>query len=366
MLFYLSYFSERFFPLNVFKYVTFRSLGAAVTAFLLTLLIGPMVIRMLRRLKLGQPIRQKEEVHQLAELHGAKAGTPTMGGMMILLTVTISSLLWVELSNSFLWLTLTAMLLMGLLGFWDDFKKIRKKESGGISSRNKFIWQILIAAGVGVFLLLNPATMERALELQVPFLKEPVVSDLGWLALFFIILVIVGSSNAVNLTDGLDGLAVGCTTSVACVYAVFSYLAGHSKTASYLFLPYVPGAGELAVFCAALAGASLGFLWFNCHPARVFMGDTGSLAIGGSLAVVAVCIKQELLLALVGGVFVMEALSVILQVASFKLTGKRIFAMSPLHHHFELRGWSETAVVVRFWILGLVFALLGLAMLKLR
>jgi phospho-N-acetylmuramoyl-pentapeptide-transferase len=366
VLFYLSQWSEWFSPLNVFQYVTFRAMGAAVTSLLLTLAFGPTVIQMLRRLKFGQPIRDKEEAHKLAELHGGKTGTPTMGGLMILITVIFSSLLWGKPHNVYLWMTLIPMALFGCLGFLDDWKKISQKKFDGITSRQKLIGQMIIGVGVSLFFFLHPLTMDHAMQLQVPFLKEPLIANMGWFALFFMLLVIVGSSNAVNLTDGLDGLAAGCVLTVSSVYAIFAYLTGNAKTANYLLLPFIPGAAELTVFCAALAGAALGFLWFNCHPARVFMGDTGSLAIGGALGVVAITVKQELLLALVGGVFVMEAMSVILQIASFKLTGKRIFAMSPLHHHFELRGWSETTVVVRFWILSIVFALLGLATLKLR
>lgn len=366
MLFYLSQLSDLFSPLNVFQYVTFRSMGAALTAFLLTLLSGPAVIQMLKKLKFGQPIRDEKEAKKLANLHGGKEGTPTMGGLMVLITVILSTLLWSKPHNPYVWATLVPMALFGLIGFLDDFKKITQKKFHGISSRQKLIGQVLIGLGVAIFLLMTPETMERALQLQVPFLKDPLIYNMGWFAIFFILLIIVGSSNAVNLTDGLDGLAAGCILTVSGVYAVFTYLTGNVKAANYLLLPFIPGAGELTIFCAALAGASLGFLWFNCHPARVFMGDTGSLAIGGALGVVAIIIKQELLLAIVGGVFVLEALSVILQVTSFKLTGKRVFAMSPLHHHFELRGWSETTVVVRFWILSIVFALLGLATLKLR
>lgn len=365
MLYYLSELSHYFGPLRIFEYVTFRCISAALTAFLMTLWLAPVAIRMLTRLKLGQPIRGKEEVHLLADLHGSKRGTPTMGGMIVLLTLVISCLLWVKPNSIYLWIVLVPTLLLGLLGFIDDYQKVKKKKSDGISSKQKLLGQVLIALGVGAFLLLYPDTSEFAKTLQLPFLKD-VVLNLGWLALFFFILVISGSSNAVNLTDGLDGLAIGCTVSVAVVFGLFAYLSGNIEFSKYLLIPFIPGVSELAIFCAALTGSSMGFLWFNCHPAKVFMGDTGSLAIGGALAVVAICVNQELLLVVVGGVFVIEALSVILQVASFKTTGKRIFAMSPIHHHFELKGWSETAVVVRFWILSIMFALIGLATLKLR
>jgi phospho-N-acetylmuramoyl-pentapeptide-transferase len=365
MLYYLHHWEEWFGPLRVFSYVSFRGIGGALTAFLACLWLGPVVVRMLTRLKLGQPIRGREEVHQLADLHGGKRGTPTMGGVLIMLTGVGSALLWVRPDNVFLWVVLVPTLLLGLLGFADDYLKVRRKHSAGISSRQKLLGQMVVGALVGLFLLVYPETAADARNLHIPFVKLPVV-NLGWAAVFFFILVITGTSNAVNLTDGLDGLAAGCAVAVTSVLGVFAYLSDHAELTEYLLLPRTPGASELSVLCAVLAGAEIGFLWFNCHPARVFMGDTGSLALGGALAMIAICINQELLLVIIGGVFVLEALSVILQVASFKLTGRRIFAMSPLHHHFELKGWSESTVVVRFWILGLVCALLGLASLKLR
>lgn len=366
MLYYLHYFADHFGPLRVFEAQTFRAMAAAITAFVFTLWMGPKMIDILTRLKLGQPIRGKEEVHKLAELHGGKKGTPTMGGLLILVSLTLCCLLWANLSQLYLWIVLLPTLAFGALGFMDDFQKIRKKNSGGISSRQKLMGQLLIALTVGLVLIYHPETREHARSLQLPFLKSAVVDNLGPIALVFFALVTVGTSNAVNLTDGLDGLATGCSVSVVTVFAVLSYLSGNKVAAEYLLLPYAPGVGELAVFCAAMAGGCLGFLWYNCHPAKVFMGDTGSLAIGGAIALVSICVNQEFLLVIVGGVFVIEALSVILQVASFKLTGKRIFAMSPIHHHFELKGWNESTVVVRFWIAGLVFALIGLATLKLR
>ena len=368
MLYYLSLLSDWFGPLNVFQYVTFRTVGAALTSFGFCLWMGPSVIRGLHRLKLGQPLRRKEEVHQLADLHEKKQGTPTMGGVLILFALTLSCLLWGRPTNPYLWLALGSTLALGILGFCDDYAKVKKKTSGGLSGRQKLLVQGLVAAGVSGALLLMPQAREAALKLQIPFIREEFfLFNLPiWGALLFFVFIIVGSSNAVNLTDGLDGLASGCILTVAMVLGLFAYLSSHAKLASYLFLPRVPGGEELVIFCAALFGASLGFLWFNCHPAQVFMGDTGSLALGGAVAVVAICLNQELLLAVIGGVFVMEAVSVILQVLSFRLTGRRIFAMSPIHHHFELRGWSETAVVTRFWILSVVFALAGLASLKLR
>lgn len=352
--------------LNVFQYQTFRAVAAALTAFVLTLMFGNLVIRKLISLKIGQPIRTKEEVHRLHELHGAKAGTPTMGGVLILGTVGLASLLWARLDNPFVWAVVFSMVYLGGLGFVDDYLKVTKKKSAGISSRTKLVAQIVLGALLGLFFLSRPDLQDQAQQVYVPFLKEPLFTGIGALVVLFYAVVICGASNAVNLTDGLDGLATGCTVSVAFTYAILTYVAGNIKIATYLQIPFNVYTGELAIVCMALVGAAMGFLWFNCHPARVFMGDTGSLAIGGVLAVVAICCKQEALLVLVGGVFVLEALSVILQVASFKLTGRRIFAMSPIHHHFELKGWKENTVIVRFWILSMIFALLGLATLKLR
>lgn len=351
---------------NVFSYITFRSIFAAATAFLISIIFGNWVIRRLISLKFGQPIRTKEEVHQLFELHGAKKGTPTMGGLLIIGSILFSTLLWARPTNPFVWLVLFSALFLGGIGFYDDWLKVTKKSSAGISSRLKFGLQCLLALVFTAFFLSNPSLREIAQNLYVPFFKDPIITGMGALTFAFFLLVIVGTSNAVNLTDGLDGLAIGCTATVASAYAALSYLAGNSKAAAYLQIPFVPFSGELAVVCSALLGACLGFLWWNAHPARVFMGDTGSLAIGGLLGAVAICCKQEILLVIVGGVFVMEALSVILQVASFKLTGKRIIKMSPLHHHFELSGWKENTVIVRFWIMSVIFALLGLATLKLR
>ena len=351
---------------NVFQYITFRSLAAGITAFLLSLVFGNWVIRRLISLKVGQPIRSQEEVNRLHELHGAKAGTPTMGGVLLLGTVIASTLLWARPTNPLVWLSLFTVVYLGALGFVDDYLKVTKKSSDGISSRLKFSLQCVLAAMITAFFAIEPTFSEQASQLYVPFLKEPIVQLLGVFTFILYLLVIVGASNAVNLTDGLDGLAAGCSATVAFAFAVLAYAAGNIKIASYLQIPYVQFSGELSVVCFALFGASLGFLWWNCHPARMFMGDTGSLAIGGLLGVLAISCKQELLLAVMGGVFVLEAGSVILQVASFKLTGRRIFKMSPLHHHFELSGWKESTVIVRFWILSIIFGLLGLATLKLR
>jgi phospho-N-acetylmuramoyl-pentapeptide-transferase len=366
MMYFLHHLSDRFIGFNVFLYVTFRAIAAAVTAFLLTLVFGNFIIRRLIALKLGQPIRGAAEVHRLAELHGGKQGTPTMGGVMVIGSVFVSSLIWARLDNRFVWLVLFCMVYLGALGFADDYLKVTKKKSDGISGRIKLIFQIALALIVTAVFLNSPLLEVQARSLYVPFVKAPVIGNMGWFTFVFFLLVIVGSSNAVNLTDGLDGLAIGCTITVAFAYALLSYAAGNFRIAEYLQVPFYPFAGELTVVCSALVGAGLGFLWFNCFPAKVFMGDTGSLSIGGMIGVVAICCKQELLLTVVGGVFVIEAVSVILQVMSFKLTGKRIFVMSPLHHHFELTGWKENTVIVRFWILSIIFALLGLATLKLR
>ena len=352
--------------LNVFSYITFRAICAGITAFLISVLFGNFVIRKLISLKFGQPIRTAAEVHKLHELHGSKKGTPTMGGILLIGSIVISTLLWAKPENPFVWLVLFSAVFLGAIGFYDDWLKVTKKSSDGISSRLKFVLQCLLAGIFTLYFLTNPKLSATAQQLFIPFLKEPLLLGMGVLTFIFYLLVIVGTSNAVNLTDGLDGLATGCTATVAATYAVLVYVAGNIKTATYLQVPFVPYAGELAVLCVALLGACLGFLWWNAHPARVFMGDTGSLAIGGMLGAVAICCKQELLLVIVGGVFVMEAMSVILQVASFKTTGRRIFKMSPIHHHFELSGWKENTVIVRFWILSVLFALLGLATLKLR
>jgi phospho-N-acetylmuramoyl-pentapeptide-transferase len=352
--------------LNVFSYITFRAICAGITAFLISVLFGNFVIRKLISLKFGQPIRTAAEVHKLHELHGAKKGTPTMGGILLIGSIVISTLLWAKPENPFVWLVLFSAVFLGAIGFYDDWLKVTKKSSDGISSRLKFALQCLLAGIFTFYFLTNPKLSVTAQQLFIPFLKDPLFLGMGALTFIFYLLVIVGTSNAVNLTDGLDGLATGCTATVAATYAVLVYVAGNIKTATYLQVPFVPYAGELAVLCVALLGACLGFLWWNAHPARVFMGDTGSLAIGGMLGAVAICCKQELLLVIVGGVFVMEAMSVILQVASFKTTGRRIFKMSPIHHHFELSGWKENTVIVRFWILSVLFALLGLATLKLR
>ncbi len=352
--------------LRVFKYITVRTLAGAATSFILCVMLGPWVIRTLRHLKIQQYVR-KEEAPPLQVLHGTKEGTPTMGGILIIGSVTVSTLLWANPTNIFILLTLLTFVYMGMVGFIDDFAKLKGKSSKGLSAKAKFRLQLLWGLLMGGALLLIPETRDQARQLMVPFCKGPVIQDMGILfSILFAAVIIVGASNAVNLTDGLDGLAIGCSSSVAIAYLVMAYVAGHKAFSDYLFLTHIPGSGELAVFCGCLLGGGLGFLWYNCHPAQFFMGDTGSLALGGAIAMVAILIKQELTLVIVGGVFVMEALSVILQVASFKLRGKRIFACAPIHHHFEIRKWSETQVTIRFWILSILCALIGLATLKIR
>jgi phospho-N-acetylmuramoyl-pentapeptide-transferase len=366
MLYYLSRFSGEFGALNVFRYDTFRALAAALTSLLLSFALGPRIILLLTRLKLGQPLRQKSEVRELADLHSSKKGTPTMGGILILATVVISTLLWCDPANHLYWLVLGSMLYLGFIGFADDYEKVAKKNSKGIRGWQKLAAQLLLAIFVWLYLVYFSEYEGEFSRLYIPFLKTPLALDMGIFTTVFFALVIMGTSNAVNLTDGLDGLAIGCSVSVFVTYAIFCYVAGNVRIATYLLLPPVSGAGDIGVFCAALAGSGLGFLWFNCHPAQVFMGDTGSLSLGGVLGVIAICVHQELALVIAGGVFVLEAGSVLIQVASFKLTGKRVFLMSPLHHHFELKGWNETTVTVRFWIMGLLASLMALATLKLR
>ncbi len=344
--------------LNVFRYITFRSIGGAVTAFLIVLALGQIFIRTMRHYQIGQVVRDDGP-----ETHLAKQGVPTMGGLLILAAVTIGTLLWARLDNSLVWLGLFITLFYGSIGAIDDLRKIRKNNSKGLSAKGKLILQIFGASMVGLAVYLHPGFDGH---LSLPFLKN-FRPDLGWFYVVFAILVIIGSSNAVNLTDGLDGLAAGPTVVTAAVYLVFSYMAGNVLLADYLQIPYVAGSGELAIFCGTLFGACLGFLWFNAYPAQMFMGDVGSLAIGGAIGATAIIIKQEFLLAIVGGVFVMEALSVILQVGYFKMTnGKRIFLMAPFHHHFEKKGWHEPKVVVRFWIVSIVLGLVAIATLKLR
>lgn len=361
MLYSLLYPYARDLPiLNVFRYLTFRTAMAAVTALLLALMLGPPMIRLLRRRQIGQSIREAGP-----KSHLSKAGTPTMGGLLILLAVIVATFLWMDLSNRFVWIALGTLVALGVVGFADDFVKFAKRRSLGLTGRGKLLPQILVALAIAWAIQQWAGHGSVSTLVTFPFLKRLVV-DLGVLYLPFVATVVVGSSNAVNLTDGLDGLAIGSVGIAAGTYAILAYVTGNAVTARYLQIPFVPQSGELAVFCGALVGASLGFLWFNCHPAEVFMGDVGSLPLGGAIAAVAVMTKHEVLLAIVGGLFVLEALSVIIQVVSFKSTGRRVFRMAPLHHHFELAGWAESRVIIRFWILSILFAVLGLSTLKLR
>jgi len=334
---------------------------ACLTAFAISLIFGPPIIRMLARLKIGENIR-KEESAKLYELHSSKQNTPTMGGVLILLAVVSSTVLWADISNRYIFIALFSTIWLGVTGFMDDYIKQTRKRSKGLTAASKLTSQIILGLLLGVILFLDPQTSTR---LDVPFLKN-ISIDLGIFYILFVILVIAGSSNAVNLTDGLDGLAIGAVIMVALGFSILSYVTGNIKLSDYLLIPYIRGSGELTVFCASIFGAGLGFLWFNCHPASVFMGDVGSLALGGALGIIAILIRKELLLFIIGGVFVIEALSVILQVASFRLTKKRIFKIAPIHHHFQFLGWSENKVIVRFWIIASLLALLTLVTLKIR
>ncbi len=367
---------EWFSPLRLFQYITFRTLGGAATAFVLSLAFGPPLIRALRRWKIGQVVRDDA----VLAAHRGKAGTPTMGGLLIVATVTVSTALWAAPGGSLVWLALATMIFMAAVGFWDDYRKLTRRSSAGLNGR----WKLALESAWAVAFIsrLWPAPETRSLvaDVWLPFLKDPFFVGLDYpAALIFITLVLVGCVNAVNLTDGLDGLAIGCTNAVAAAYLALAYVAGHVVFARYLRVPYVPGAGELAVFCGCLLGGGLGFLWFNCHPARVFMGDTGSLALGGAIAATATLVQQEITLLFVGGVFVLEALSVMLQVACFKLTGgRRLFYCAPIHYHFEQMAKQqaaaegrdvevvETMITTRFWIVAIICALLGVATLKIR
>lgn len=362
MLYYLLYpLRDIFFGFNVFRYITFRAAFASVSAFLITVLFGPFVIKKLKKLKFGEEIRNSE-CPSLYPLHKDKQGTPTMGGLLILFGVTISTLLWADFKNSFVVVSLLVMLWLGLVGFLDDYKKLRVKTIRGLRARTKLISQILAGGIVGLFLYLR---RDANTMLEFPFFKK-LSMDLGAFYVPFVILVIVGTSNAVNITDGLDGLATGCVVMAAIAYTGMSYITGHVRFAEYLGVYYTPEAAELTVFCASIVGSGLGFLWFNAFPATVFMGDTGALALGGAIGSIAVFIKKELLLFLVGGIFVMEAASVVIQVFSYKTRHKRVFKVAPIHHHFQLNGWSEPKVTVRLWIVAIILALLSFATLKLR
>jgi phospho-N-acetylmuramoyl-pentapeptide-transferase len=353
---YLTNFGSAF---RVFHYLTFRAILGALTALIMSFMIGPAMIRRLSRNKIGQSVRDDGP-----QSHFSKAGTPTMGGTLILVAIAISTLLWADLRNRYVWVVLLVTLGFGVVGFIDDYKKVMLRNSDGLSAKTKLLGQSLIAAIAAIFLF-QTAAVPAETQFIVPFFKN-VILNMGWFYIPFAFLVIVGSSNAVNLTDGLDGLAIMPSVLVGTGLGIFAYLSGHVNFSQYLAIPYLPKSGELIVFCAALVGAGLGFLWFNTYPAMVFMGDVGALALGAGLGTLAVLVRQEIVLMIMGGVFVMETLSVIIQVASFKLTGKRVFRMAPIHHHFELKGWPEPRVIVRFWIITVILVLIGLSTLKLR
>lgn len=342
---------------NIFKYLTFRTIYAMITALVVCFVLGPWIIRKLESMQARQVIRTDGP-----ESHLQKEGTPTMGGVMILAAIVIPTLLWADLTNQYVWIVMFITIGYGIIGFVDDYKKVVEKSSKGLSARQKMFWQLLLAAAVGILLFIKPGFSE---ELYFPFFKK-FHPDLWIWFVPFATLVIVGASNAVNLTDGLDGLAIGPVTINAATYMLFAYIAGHATLAAYLQIPRVVGAGELSIVCGAMVGAGLGFLWFNSYPADVFMGDVGSLSLGGTLGTIAVLTKQEILLVIVGGVFVVEALSVIFQVGSYKFRGKRIFRMAPIHHHFELKGVAEPKIIVRFWIITIILALVAISTLKMR
>lgn len=354
-----EYFEQYFRALAVFKYLTLRGILGIMTALFISLLMGPWFIRKMVEKQIGQSVRNDGP-----KSHLSKSGTPTMGGTLLLFAISISVLLWSDLSNRFVWAVLFITIAYGIIGWVDDYRKVIEKNSRGLPARWKYFWQSV--AGIAVaFFLYYTAQSPVETTLYVPFFKN-VSFDLGWGYLLLVYLVVVGASNAVNLTDGLDGLAIMPTVMVGSALGIIAYLVGHASFANYLHIPYVAGTGELVIFCGALAGAGLGFLWFNTYPAQVFMGDVGALALGGALGVIAVIVRHEIVFFIMSGIFVMETVSVILQVASFKLTGRRIFRMAPLHHHFELKGWPEPRVIVRFWIITVMLVLIGLATLKLR
>jgi phospho-N-acetylmuramoyl-pentapeptide-transferase len=353
---YLSHFHSGF---NLFGYLTMRSILGVLTALLISLVIGPSMIRYLSSYNIGQSVRNDGP-----KSHFSKAGTPTMGGALILVAIVVSTLLWSDLSSRFVWIVLFVTIGFGAIGWVDDYKKIVYRNSKGLIGRWKYFWQSLIGLAAAL-ILFNTAQFPIETQLIVPFVKD-ILIDLGWMYVVLTYFVIVGCSNAVNLTDGLDGLAILPTVLVGGALGIFAYLTGNYNFSVYLGIPYVPGVGEMVVFCGAIVGAGFGFLWFNTYPAQVFMGDVGALALGAALGVVAVIVRQELVLFIMGGIFVVETMSVVLQVASFKLTGRRVFRMAPLHHHFELKGWPEPRIIVRFWIITVVLVLIGLASLKVR
>ena len=360
MLYHIAQYLQEFYSgFNVFNYLTLRAILGVLTALLISFIIGPTMIRKLSAYNIGQTVRNDGP-----ESHFSKAGTPTMGGALILVAIAVSTLLWSDLGNRYVWVVLLVTFLFGVIGWIDDYKKLVQRDPRGLIARYKYFWQSVVGLGVAIYLFYTASPVET--QLIVPVFKN-VAIPLGVVAYVLLTyFVIVGSSNAVNLTDGLDGLAILPTVMVAGALGIFAYATGHTGFSEYLSIPYVAGVGELVIFCGALVGAGLGFLWFNTYPAQVFMGDVGALALGAALGVVAVMVRQELVLFIMGGVFVMETVSVILQVASYKLTGKRIFRMAPLHHHFELKGWPEPRVIVRFWIVTVILVLVGLATLKIR
>jgi phospho-N-acetylmuramoyl-pentapeptide-transferase len=360
MLLYLAQFLSQYDPgFSVFQYLTLRAILGALTALVISFMVGPIMIRKLSFHQIGQTVRDDGP-----QSHLSKAGTPTMGGTLLLVAIGVSTLLWCDLSNRYVWVVLMVTLLFGVIGFYDDYKKLALKDPKGLAARYKYLSQSIVGLGAALFLYMT-STQPAETQLIIPFWKDVVV-DLGPWFVLLTYFVIVGSSNAVNLTDGLDGLAIMPTVLVAGALGIFVYVSGHAKISEYLLIPFLPGIGEVTIFCGALIGSGLGFLWFNAYPAQVFMGDVGALALGAALGVVAVVARQELVLLIMGGVFVMETVSVILQVGSYKLTGRRIFRMAPLHHHFELKGWPEPRVIVRFWIVTVILVLIGLASLKIR
>ncbi len=356
---FTEYLTQFYSGFNVFQYLTLRTILGVLTALLISLLVGPFMIRYLSSYKIGQSVRDDGP-----ESHFSKEGTPTMGGALILVAIVISTLLWSDLSSRFVWVVLFVTAGFGAIGWVDDYKKIALGNSKGLSAKAKYLWQSVLGF-VAAYVLFITAEMPIETSLIVPFFKDFVL-ELGWFYIILAYLVIVGSSNAVNLTDGLDGLAILPTVLVGGALGVFAYVTGNTNFAGYLGIPYVPGVGEMVVFCGALVGAGLGFLWFNTYPAQVFMGDVGALALGAALGTLAVIVRQELVLFIMGGIFVVETISVVLQVASYKLTGRRIFRMAPIHHHFELKGWPEPRIIVRFWIITVILVLIGLASLKIR
>lgn len=361
MLYYLSEFRGIFSGFNIFRYITFRAAMAGLTTFLLCVIFGPLIIEQLKKMKIRE-ITKRDDCPDLDPFHHPKEGTPTMGGIFIVASILLSVFLWADLGNRYILLTAFTCAWLAVLGGVDDYVKLKKTGRRGLTKRTKLLWEVMLGFFIGSYVYFNPDT---ATKLDLPFFKD-VVIDFGLLYIPFAALVVIGTSNAVNLTDGLDGLAIGCVLIVGLTLAVLSYITGHLAFSAYLFIPYISGAGELAVFCSAIMGASLGFLWFNCHPATVFMGDVGSLSLGGTLGVIAVLIKKELLLVIMGGIFVLEATSVILQVFSVKLRGKKIFKVSPLHHHLQLSGWHESKIIIRFWIIAIILAIVTLMTLKIR